>query len=156
MSFAIVCWVRSPAQINHLHFNFTGHTGTDIRANPKRARAGEIKTVAFPQVKDTCCGGDDDGPDPAQCQIACGKFLANTPSINRHAAAVDQEILDLCSEVGARGARADALLPHRRRCSRNATAARPLNGHKCKYDNDNTTGGTETRDDALLYVWSAT
>lgn len=70
------------------------------------------------QVRDTCCG---DKTDEAQCQIACEKFLANTPSINRHA--VDQEIVDLCSS-------ASSPVP-RHRCSNNATG-RSSNRHKCK------------------------
>lgn len=77
------------------------------------------------QVKDTCCG---DRLDEAQCQIACEKFLANTPSINRHA--VNQEILDLCM-VDKRDARSTTSVPHHR-CTRNTTAARPSDGHKCK------------------------
>ncbi|XP_015375740.1 PREDICTED: reversion-inducing cysteine-rich protein with Kazal motifs-like [Diuraphis noxia] len=81
------------------------------------------------QVKDTCCG---DKTDAAQCQIACEKFLANTPSINRHAA--NQEILDLCS-ADRRGARSATTtttsVELHRRCTRNTTARRPSSdGHK--------------------------
>ncbi|VVC41393.1 Thyroglobulin type-1,Kazal domain [Cinara cedri] len=87
------------------------------------------------QVRDTCCG---DETDAAQCRIACEKFLANTPSINRHAA--NQEILDLCpgDRRGARSA-TFTVLPHRG-CPRNATAARPSDGHEylhcCKLATD--------------------
>lgn len=90
------------------------------------------------QVKDTCCG---DKTDAAQCQIACEKFLANTPSINRHAA--NQEILDLCSAErrDARSATtATTSVELHRRCTRNTTARRPSSdGHKCKSDIDSCT-----------------
>ncbi|XP_025206396.1 reversion-inducing cysteine-rich protein with Kazal motifs [Melanaphis sacchari] len=81
------------------------------------------------QVKDTCCG---DKTDAAQCQIACEKFLANTPSINRHAA--NQEILDLCS-ADRRDTRSATTtttsVELHRRCTRNTTTRRTSSdGHK--------------------------
>ncbi|XP_050420992.1 reversion-inducing cysteine-rich protein with Kazal motifs [Adelges cooleyi] len=71
------------------------------------------------QVKDACCG-DGNGGDAAQCQVACEKFLASTPSINQHVA--NQEILDMCADP-QRGRPS-------RRCSHNSTASRPTDGHK--------------------------
>ncbi|XP_025408983.1 reversion-inducing cysteine-rich protein with Kazal motifs isoform X2 [Sipha flava] len=89
------------------------------------------------QVKDTCCGGKT---DEVQCQIACEKFLANTPSINQHVA--NQEIFDLCSAErdrrGTRSAATGAAATHL--CSRNTTSTRPSDGHKylhcCKLASD--------------------
>ncbi|XP_050545812.1 reversion-inducing cysteine-rich protein with Kazal motifs [Daktulosphaira vitifoliae] len=71
----------------------------------------------YQQVKNTCC--DDSTGDATQCQIACEKFLANTPSVNQHAA--NQEILDMCSDRRGRPSR---------RCSRNVTTNNSNNGHK--------------------------
>lgn len=79
------------------------------------------------QVRDTCCGDDT---DTAQCQIACEKFLAYTPSINQHAA--DREIVDLCmaERLGERAAASySGSSPG---CSSNATVAQPTDGQKCK------------------------